>query len=1015
MKFLRLVFPSSFFGRNQLKKLLEGNVSVDKQNEQKKSSESNVCIPKQDEPQQSLGDNVSLCEQNEMEQSSERNFSMPEQDDMEQSLGNNVSVAEQLEVEQSSGNVVSVAEQHNMGQSLGDNVSVAERYEVEQLLGNNVSPAELNEMVQSLGNNVSMAEQREMEQSLESNASIHKQNELKFSVEIMPKDPGATVTSKSMESITDETLVENLTFLGSIQNSSSDLDESFRISSGFNKTTGPMANTTPAGAGKKTKKKKKKNKSRRKQNDTPPVTVNLPDCSVMADYQTPKDGMQNLIYDLLAPKYDMGCSIFIPKSEGSSIQFSKLTDHGFFHNDPKESSDGVVLKDKSLACETVDDTGNPKPNRKCKSAIKPIPPSAAVTASTGCKTTSVCSEEAIKSETKSLDELSYYHKVDSEEVNRDVNIENVLRDVNLGCGGTIQALTDPSRPSFTNSQKQSGEDNACYIWQEAKENNGGRLADDRSYDYQQPSLDGNARGLSAVITPHYTEGYQIEQSMDKSQIIGHELQSVEHILQLESQGSVSQQSSLGQCKSTSRTDDTENAECVTVHEGDHVLSANKHIPELGDANDGRVSCFDETESYYASNNLAAGNSRCIGAETVSSSLAAETSRFIGTEMAVQTLNTAYMLQLASHSFQFVTGRQISEFESLLFSVSPVIFHSFVLQHGWESVGNEPTSFPCCKLKNLKVKLQDVWSWYEDSSCFGLRLKAEVPHRRTGMVSITHFCPFLSAVQLFACSRQSLLGSSQVKLSCEMPGGSGTAHCEFLTISCPEPAADAPLSDVLDSMVKYLRPVDIAFSSGKNCSISNSPLDTFDAPELIFEYFEHERPHERKSLYEKIKELSKYGTNNPQVYGDPSKLVRMDLQDLHPASWFAVAWYPIYTIPGKSANLRAAFLTYHSFGHLVLRHLQPDVLGDNAFCAVSPALGMQTYNAKEEGWLDVNIPPESLLEVGINLDSTRIVEERVRTLQETAVLYSTGNVRKNQKTVSNRHRHRDFEFFSSRSL
>lgn len=61
------------------------------------------------------------------------------------------------------------------------------------------------------------------------------------------------------------------------------------------------------------------------------------------------------------------------------------------------------------------------------------------------------------------------------------------------------------------------------------------------------------------------------------------------------------------------------------------------------------------------------------------------------------------------------------------------------------------------------------------------------------------------------------------------------------------------------------------------------------------------------------------------------------------------------------------------------------------------------------------PPESLLEVGINLDSTRIVEERVRALQETAVLYSTGNVRKNQKTVSNRLRHRDFEFFSSRSL
>ncbi|KAH7662296.1 hypothetical protein IHE45_15G125100 [Dioscorea alata] len=970
MKFLRLVFPSSFFGKNQLKKLLESNVSVDKQNEEKKSSESNVCIPKQDEPKQSLGDNVSLCEQNELEQSLDSNFSMPKLDEMEQSLGNNV--------------------------------SVAERNEMGQLLGNNVSEAELNEMVQSL----------------ESDASILKQNELKLSAESMPKDPGATVTSKSMEAMTVETFVESPTFLGSIQNSSSDLDESFKISSGFNETTGPIANTTPAGTGKKTKKKKKKNrKSRKKQKDTPPGTVNLPDCTVMADYQTPRDGMRNPIYDLLAPKYDTGCSTVIPKSEGSSIQFSKIGDHGFVHNDPKESSDVVVMKDKCLACKTVDDTGNPKLSGKHKSAINTIPTSAADTASTGCKTTLVCSGEAIKSETKSLDELSYYHKVDSEEVNRDVNIENALRDVNVGCGGRIHTLTNPLRPSFTNSQKQSRKDNARYIWQESKENCGGRLADDRSYNYQQPSMDANSPGMSGLLTLQCTEGYQIEQIMDKSQIIGHELQSVEHILQLESQGSVSHQSSLGQCKATSMTNDTENAKCVTVHEGDHALSTNKHIPELDYANDGHVSCFDETESYYTSNNQAAGNSKCIGAETASGNLAAETSRFLGAEMTVQTLNTAYMLQLASNSFPFVTGRQVAEFERLLFSVSPVIINSFVLQHGWESIGYEPTSIPSCKLKNLKIKLQDIWSWYEDSSCFGLRLKAEVPQkiRRMGMVSIAHFCPFLSAVQLFSSSGQSLLGSSQVNDSCEMPGGSRTAQSAFLTISCPEPTEDVPLSDVLDLMVKYMRPVDIDFSSGKNYSITNSPLDTFDPPELIFEYFEHERPHERKSLYEKIKELSKYGTYNPQVYGDPSKLVHMDLQDLHPTSWFAVAWYPIYTIPEKSANLRAAFLTYHSFGHLVLRHIQSDALGDNAFCAVAPALGMQTYNAKEEGWLDVTTPPESLLEVGINLDSTRIVEERVRALQETAVLYSTGNVRKNQKTVSNRFRHRDFEFFSSRSL
>lgn len=50
----------------------------------------------------------------------------------------------------------------------------------------------------------------------------------------------------------------------------------------------------------------------------------------------------------------------------------------------------------------------------------------------------------------------------------------------------------------------------------------------------------------------------------------------------------------------------------------------------------------------------------------------------------------------------------------------------------------------------------------------------------------------------------------------------------------------------------------------------------------------------------------------------------------------MAWYPIYRIP--DGNFRAAFLTYHSFGHLVCRNGVEDSV-------VSPVVGLQSYKAQ----------------------------------------------------------------------
>ncbi|PNH00818.1 hypothetical protein TSOC_013337 [Tetrabaena socialis] len=86
----------------------------------------------------------------------------------------------------------------------------------------------------------------------------------------------------------------------------------------------------------------------------------------------------------------------------------------------------------------------------------------------------------------------------------------------------------------------------------------------------------------------------------------------------------------------------------------------------------------------------------------------------------------------------------------------------------------------------------------------------------------------------------------------------------------------------------------------------------------------------------------------------SLLYDMKLLDVHPASWFAVAWYPVYRIP--DAPLYARFLTFHSFGPLVesMRNVQERLtMGQVApYNILSlPLVGMNWYNMQGERWME----------------------------------------------------------------
>ncbi|KAJ4713684.1 DUF789 family protein [Melia azedarach] len=129
--------------------------------------------------------------------------------------------------------------------------------------------------------------------------------------------------------------------------------------------------------------------------------------------------------------------------------------------------------------------------------------------------------------------------------------------------------------------------------------------------------------------------------------------------------------------------------------------------------------------------------------------------------------------------------------------------------------------------------------------------------------------------------------------------------------------------------------------------------------------------------------------------------------LHPGT--PVAWYPIYRIP--DGNFRAAFLTYHSLGHLLRRSAKVDSADVDA-CIVSPVVGLRSYNAQSECWFQPRqSAAQSRTAENAALNPSEILKERLRTLEETASRMSRAVVNKGDQTSVNQHA--DFEFFLSR--
>jgi hypothetical protein len=245
-------------------------------------------------------------------------------------------------------------------------------------------------------------------------------------------------------------------------------------------------------------------------------------------------------------------------------------------------------------------------------------------------------------------------------------------------------------------------------------------------------------------------------------------------------------------------------------------------------------------------------------------------------------------------------------------------------------------------------LEDVWARFGECSTLGLEVPTLGSERGP---SLAYFTPFLSAMQIFAVPEH--LEDSQAEGRCRVPTlhSLGVHNVDSELAETPSPSDGDGSSDILeDAGVHRQRCTSGNISDGSvfdngecflqsdACStfqesiehefapcgdVSSLPLVWREQPQtknsssatvlhLVANWAANCHAWERPPLAQHIEELSGgHGDATGRKLPLPAALRHVPLHSIHPASWFAVLWHPLYRIP--DADLKARFITYHSFG------------------------------------------------------------------------------------------------------
>ncbi|KAK4774940.1 hypothetical protein SAY86_009875 [Trapa natans] len=289
---------------------------------------------------------------------------------------------------------------------------------------------------------------------------------------------------------------------------------------------------------------------------------------------------------------------------------------------------------------------------------------------------------------------------------------------------------------------------------------------------------------------------------------------------------------------------------------------------------------------------------------------------------------------------------VSNLRRFLDSVTPIVpsttlhqshFHDINLP--WQPSGTETVKY---------FELKDLWDSYKVWSAFGACTKVVFP---SGEAVKKYFIPYLSAIQIY--TNKSFLPSS---VKSEV---SSNSTVELESDSWSDDSGSDKLSGSLSNSSSKAWD-DMSDDSSLDPVVSSRMRQRFG--HIYLEYFESCSPSWRAPMMDKINELTK----------DHPALKTLRSMDLSPASWMAVAWYPIYHIPNVgSKGLSTCFLTYHTLSSAFLdnaEELEPgetDALKvtcseDRADEEVSLSpFGLATWKMQGDLWVNPLVTPEYL--------------------------------------------------------
>ncbi|XP_031247306.1 uncharacterized protein LOC116105021 [Pistacia vera] len=184
-------------------------------------------------------------------------------------------------------------------------------------------------------------------------------------------------------------------------------------------------------------------------------------------------------------------------------------------------------------------------------------------------------------------------------------------------------------------------------------------------------------------------------------------------------------------------------------------------------------------------------------------------------------------------------------------------------------------------------LGDLWNCYDEWSAYGAGTSVVLD---SGEDVMQYYVPYLSAIQIY--TNKSVATSRNLREDTEV--------AEFESDSGSDDGGSDKLSRSLSN--NSSRTWDAISEDSSLDQDGSWPMNN-KLGYLYFQYFEMSSPYWRVPLREKITELAR---NHPG-------LMTLRSVDLSPASWMAVAWYPIYHIPSKKneKDLSTCFLSYHT--------------------------------------------------------------------------------------------------------